>query len=299
MAFKWSPLWTFAVIGAFVLLQLLAGRLYYHSSSDLMSFVSKPVSSAKIPREQKWLMATMCPAKAVARRSVIRSTWQDLYQNDLYETRFVLSNYDDIWDPLIQKENETYGDIIKLDWLDPSPEVSNRIKTMELFKYLVDNGMNYAWVSKVDDDSFLEADKFYNTFLNVKRNKSEALISLKNRNDYWNYFDWPGGAFYTLSWGLVKHIVDIHKQQQDLETPEDVRVGKYLYDAKVDFEFVPLQRAEMLEIPIKGARIPHKINNETVLVHFLKDEETYLRVANIFDKNGYTGQKLEDWTESS
>ena len=295
MTSAWSPWLKFGVLGAVILLVIFTTRHSYQPGSfDLGSSLKSQKSSGG----GKWLIATMCPASAFSRRNVIRSTWQRLYKNEAFEPRFILSEYESVWEPLIKKENETYGDIVKLDGLDPSPQVSNRIKAMELFKHLVAQGKQYSFVSKVDDDSFLEAGKFYDEFLEKASPTNETLISIKNRNEKYPDFDWPGGAFYTLSWGLVEHIARIHSEQKDTETPEDVRVGKYLSDAKVDFDFVDLKPEEMLEIPIQGARIPHKINRKTILVHFLKDDETYLRVAGVFDGDGYTGQMLEDWTDS-
>ena len=61
-----------------------------------------------------WLIATMTPAMAQERRDIIRSTWQNFYKNPRYETKFVVSNAGDEWDEIVGKENETYGDMIRL-----------------------------------------------------------------------------------------------------------------------------------------------------------------------------------------
>ena len=267
-----------------------------------------------VSSQPQWLIATMCAAKSQARRNIIRQTWQTLYKDPLYTTRFVLSGYDDIWDPLIQKENETYGDIIKLKNLDPRPSTANKIKALELFKYLVTSGQQYAWVSKLDDDAFLLADTFYTEYLStitttystsrmLENKNMSTLIAAKQRNPTYSEFDWPSGAFYTLSWPLIEQIVTIHDSpagQDDITTPEDVRLGKYLYDAKTDFDFIEVQnerKETLIEIPVPEARLPHKITKRAIVVHFLKSDETYLRVAGLFGKKGYNGGSLEDWTE--
>ena len=272
----------------------------------ILEFCYQPIQSSLLPSVteqqcqscQQWLIATMCAAKSQTRRNVIRATWQTLYQNPLFKPRFILSDYDTLWEPLIKRENETYGDLVKLEGLDPSPTIANRIKAMELFKHLVTRGEEYAWVSKIDDDAFLEADKFYKQYLSTAPVSNATLISIANRNDKYPDFDWPGGAFYTLSWSLVRQIVQIHAEQVDLDTPEDVRVGKYLHDANVVFDYVKMDREAFLEIPVAEARIPHKITKSAVLVHFLKDDETYLEVSGVFGKDGYTGEPLKNWTEA-
>ena len=280
----------------------------------LPSSLSRLQGEQQIPSQPQWLIATMCAAQSQARRNIIRQTWQTLYRNPQYTTRFVLSGYDDIWDPLIQKENETHGDIITLKNLDPRPSMATMIKPEELFKYLVTSGEKYAWVSKLDDDAFLLADTFNTEFLSsitttsststtLKNNNPSTLIAVKTRNPTYSEFDWPGGAFYTLSWPLIEQIVTIHESpagQADITTPEDVRIGKYLYDAKVDFDYIDLQNERnetLIEIPVSGARLPHKITKRAIVVHFLKSDETYLRVAGLFGKRGYNGGSLEDWTE--
>ena len=294
-------------VAAFVVLLIIILRPL---RSSLPSF-NRSQEGQYVSSQPQWLIATMCAAKSQARRNIIRQTWQTLYQNPLYKTRFVLSGYEDIWDPLIQKENDTYGDIITLKNLDPRPSMANMIKASELFKYLVSSGEKYAWVSKVDDDAFLLANKFYTEYLSTiattsttpTNNNLSTLISIKNRNPTYSVFDWPGGAFYTLSWPLVEQIVTIHNSpagQADLTTPEDVRIGKYLYDAKVDYDHIDMQNEKketFIEIPVEGARLPHKITKRAIVVHFLKSDETYLRVAGLFGKRGYNGGSLEDWTE--
>ena len=184
---------------------------------------------------------------------------------------------------------------------------------MELVSYLAERGERWGWVSKVDDDAFLEAQKFWDRYLDARTpaagwtnkenpdakansNNTLTLISMKNRHDF--PFDWPGGAFYTVSWPLAEKLAEIHQEQRekDKETPEDVRMGKYLSEAKVEYEYREMPREEMFEIPVKGARIPHRITREAIVVHFLKDHDTYLQVADLFGEGGYKGAALKDWT---
>ena len=278
------------MIGIFLIL-----AYEFQPLNSISSALKDKIKASSLNTHADWLIATECAAKSQTRRNVIRATWQRLYKDSRFKTRFVLSDYDPLWDSLIQEENATYGDIIKLEGLDPSPKISNRIKFMELLNYLVSRGETYSWVSKVDDDAFLEATKFYEQYLEGQSADNLTLISMKNRHE--DGYAWPGGAFYTASWKLVEKLAEIHMGQQDRETPEDVRVGMYLHNGKVKYEYKEMPRSEMFEIPIKGARIPHKITKAAILIHFLKDHDTYLEVSHLFGKQGFNGEALKDWTE--
>lgn len=279
-----------SLIAAFGIISILA---FQYQPFNYFSLASTGKTSAS-SSHARWLIATECAAKSQTRRNVIRATWQTLYRDPRFKMRFILSDYDPLWEGLIHEENATYGDIIKLEGLDPSPKISNRIKFMELLKYLVSRGETYSWVSKVDDDAFLEAKRFYDQYLEGQPEENLTLISMKNRHEAG--FDWPGGAFYTVSWKLVERLTKIHSGQQDLETPEDVRVGMYLHDGKVQYDYKEMPREEMFEIPVKKARIPHKITKAAILIHFLKDHDTFLQVSHLFGKEGYNGEALNEWT---
>ena len=295
-----SKAYTWLLAALFSLLVLTIG---FHSPRTYSSLLSSYKSNEPQPSQPLWLIATMSPAKSSGRRNIIRSTWQSLYTNPRYTTRFVLSDYNSVWDSLIAKENNTYGDIIRLEGLDPSPQVSNRIKAMELIKLIVSNarrgiGETYEWVSKIDDDAFLEADTFYSQYLNTNHSNNCTLISRTGRTPEYGQFDWPAGAFYTLSWGLAERIAQLQTEHPILDTPEDVLVGKHLFEANVDFDFINLPVEQMFDLRVEGANVPAKISRKAMLMHMIKDDELYLRVANLFDEDGYSGQQIEGLTEN-
>ena len=296
MAFLSSSKLLKGFLGAAVLLLITTTGVPSRQSPTL-----RPFSSQK-EQKPRWLIATPCATSQQQRRNVIRTTWQSTYNNSLYDTRFILSKDDGLWDPIIKEENETFGDIIQLKDLDPSPETSNRIKMVEFLKYLVlevQHGtmQKYDWVSKIDSDAFLEANSFYNHFLNSMETSNHTLIGRVSHNGGIDEFDWPGGAFYTFSWQLVEKIVHLANESPITDVPEDVLVGRYLYDGKVKFDFVDLGEKLMFDIPVDNAYFPRKITNEAILVHFIKEDEQYLEVASLFDKNGYNGKQIDGWTE--
>ena len=125
----------------------------------LLFHKSRPFSiSIPLRAKQKspvWLIATISAAHSQRRRNIIRATWQTYYRNPVISTKFVISNPGDIWMPLIQQENETYGDLIMMADLEESAHIANTVKTLNFFTYLAAQGpSHYKFVSKLDDDSF-------------------------------------------------------------------------------------------------------------------------------------------------
>lgn len=156
----------YSALAAFVLLLLTITGGQKHES--ISRFTGNAIHSITGPKHHPpWLLATISPAFSLQRRTLIRNTWQRLYRNDTrFATRFVIANATELWRPLIQAENETYGDIIMLPNVFEGKREANSIKPMEFFSYLVNTtAQPWRFVSKVDDDSFLDARAFWNKFL--------------------------------------------------------------------------------------------------------------------------------------
>ena len=256
-------------------------------------------------QQPTWLLATSSAYFSQRRRNIIRATWQTLYPNPAFDTRFLIAKPSPLWQSLISHENDTYGDLIVLEELEESREVANTIKIVEFLKRLVAEskapGAAPPWkfVSKIDDDSFLSAECFYQEFLLPRIHQRHpdvdgTLIARRlirtDRN-----FSTPGGQFYTLSWDLARLVAETHARNPIVDLPEDVLIGRLLYEAEAKFDFVELDDSQAFDVtddlkrlgkanedlgPIDGAAInPHK----------MKDDETYLRVAGLFGKDGFVG----------
>lgn len=216
-----------------------------------------------------------------------------------------------LWQPLIKHENNTYGDLIVLGELEESAEVANTIKSVEFFKHLVAGskapGVETPWkfVSKIDDDSFLEAERFYQKFLLPRLDQQHAadtngtLIARRlTRND--RNFSTPGGQFYTLSWELVRVVAEAHVRNPISDMPEDVLVGRLLHDAGARFDFVELDDSQAFDVTDDGNRLGKgkeelgPMDAAAVNPHKMKDDETYLRVAKLFGKDGFVGASGKD-----
>ena len=257
------------------------------------------------PHQQPtWLLATISAYFSQRRRNIIRATWQTLYANPAFDTRFVIAQPLPLWQPLIKHENDTYGDLIVLDHLEESSKIANTIKSVEFLKHLVAQseaaGAEAPWkfVSKIDDDSFLSAERFYQDFLFPRMDQgaddNRTLIARRlTRSD--RNFSTPGGQFYTLSWDLVRLVAETHARDPISSLPEDVLIGRLLYDADARFDFVELDDTRAFDVTddlerlSKGKEVLGPMDAAAINPHKMKDDETYLRVARLFGKDGFVG----------
>lgn len=267
-----------------------------------------PLSHPVQQQEQRpiWLLATISAYFSQRRRNIIRATWQTLYANPAFSTRFVIAKPPPLWQPVIKHENDTYGDLIALESLEERAEIANTIKTVEFLKHLVAGGAETSWkfVSKIDDDSFLSAEQFHHEFLLPRMGQQPAenngtLIGRRlDRSD--RSFSTPGGQFYTLSWDLVELVTKTHTQNPISDLPEDVLIGRLLYEAGAKFEFVELDDSRAFDVSDNLHRLSKErkdlgpIDSAAINPHKMKDDETYLRVAGLFGKDGFVGDASEE-----
>lgn len=144
-----------------------------------------------------WLIATMTPVQSITRRSIIRSTWQKHAASnpDIRCVCFIGQPTPD-WNPMIQAENKTYGDLVTLSIEDTA---YNANKAIEFFKHLRDTSPADSWkfVTKLDDDSYLSAADFYTRYLLPNMDKERLMIGrdMLGRD---KGFQYPGEQMYTL-----------------------------------------------------------------------------------------------------
>ncbi len=271
-----------------------------------------PLSRQEQQQQPTWLLATISAYFSQRRRNIIRATWQTLYHNPAFDTRFVIAKPSPLWQPLISHENDTYGDLIVLEDLEESAEVANTIKSIEFLKHLLAEskapGASTTWkfISKIDDDSFLSAERFYQEYLlprmhhyqqqQQKRvdNDDGTLIARRlTRSD--RNFSTPGGQFYTLSWDLARLVAETHTRNSITNLPEDVLIGRLLYEADARFDFVELDDSQAFDVTDDLKRLSKEkedlgpMDADAINPHKMKDDETYLRVAKLFGKDGFVG----------
>jgi hypothetical protein len=263
-----------------------------------------------------WLIATISPAHGIQRRSIIRNTWQRLYKNDtIFTSKFVISNPGPIWQEAIMAENATFGDLIILPHLEETGAVANSIKSIEFLKYLTtQQPRKWAFVSKLDDDSFLDAHAFYEQYLHPRLaaplpphpDLEDPLSSPLNRTIigrtlHRGKYSYPGGQFYTMTWDIVKLLAQLHSENTIRDEHEDVLVGRLLYEAGEKWEHVDLPNSVSFDYSDKEARGDgsawakpnadlekwnHAVGPGAINPHKMRNDETYLNVAACYDELG-------------
>ncbi|KAM0798426.1 hypothetical protein BDR22DRAFT_974669 [Usnea florida] len=260
------------------------------------------------PQQPTWLLATSSAFSSQRRRNIIRATWHSLYQNPAFDKRFVIANPDPLWLPLIKHENDTYGDLIVLEHLAETAKIALTIKPMEMLKHLVaaheaSGAATPPWkfVSKVDDDSFVDAERFYSEFLLPRIDRpatadhNATVIARPLTRPERNYTA-PGGQFYTLSWPIVTRLVALYAAAHPVpKLPEDTLIGRLLYDGGIEYEFVTLDDTRAFDVTADLHRVGMeredlgRMDGRAINPHKMKDDELYLRVAGLFGREGFVG----------
>lgn len=255
-----------------------------------------------------WLIATMSPAQAIQRRAIIRATWQALYSNDtVFRSVFFLARPPPGWEPVIEAENCTHGDLVVLDHIEESHYVATHTKPFEFYKWLVRNHQQYAFVSKADDDTFVDpirfADQFLYPLLDERSTDNIPPVIIARKLPRRQKYPAPSGMLITMSWRMVKLLVKLHRQNP-VNDHEDGLVGRLLYERGVDYDFIELDNRIAFDTKeedgevIKGEKTAwapaganltarkHGVGPGALVPHKLKTDEEYLRVAACFGPDG-------------
>jgi len=261
------------------------------------------LSAPTPPDHPRWLLAIFLPPERIVRRAVIRSTWATRYPNPFYECRFIIGGYrSSPWATLIAAENATHGDILALENFVPDDQTTaNHIKAMELFNYLVrqqrTSGRRYDFVSKVDDDNWFNIPPFYNTFIASRlpggeKHKPNALTVIGRPMSWGKPFAYTSGRMYTVSWPTLellagKYAADPGFDFEGAHLAEDMLPEYFLYTDKIEHEFVPVELEQAWDIGLE-----YLVNNETMLIHGIKQDERMLDISTMFDERGRWNGKL-------
>ncbi|KAI9167428.1 hypothetical protein HJFPF1_03555 [Paramyrothecium foliicola] len=287
--------------------------------SPLQSFGN---STDEQPWPRPWLAAVICAASDAQSRMRIRSTWMKLYKNLPFDARFVVANPGPHWTEMVAMENRTFGDMIVLDKIQEDDFTANTLKTLEFYRHLVDNNLRYEYVTKLDTDSWLNARGFWDRFL-VPRMSNEtgqlkATVSRTVISEL--YFSgprdlvFPNGSMYTITWDLVEILVAL-QYRFSIVMGEDMTFSILLLKGKQVINFVNFRGSEKFDYDDLDSRgdgtawartgshltsVAHAIGSrDAILIHHLKTETVWFKVAACFDENGVKEipQKLqaEQW----
>ena len=242
-----------------------------------------------------WLLAILLAPSKVSRRTIIRDTWATRFPNPAYEYRFILGNYsNDAEAAKVDAENATFGDIWAIeDYINENQETANHIKNLELFKYMVKYEgtrlRRYDFVSKIDDDVWLNILPYFDAFITPRlpgglKHNPQNLTIIGRPMNWGKDYVYASGRMYTLSWPLLEFFA--RKYAADPlrgEKTEDQAIGSYLYEDHVVHEYVPVELEQAWDIGME-----YLVNSEsdTLLIHEINSDETLLEVSTIFDERG-------------
>lgn len=256
-----------------------------------------------------WLVTVISPATDAARRMLIRSTWMRLYRDVPFAARFVISNPGPQWTENIRIENRTFGDMIVLDHLQEDDITANTIKTIELYKWLIERGHRYEFVSKMDTDLWFNARGFWDRYISqLLSNDTGTPTATVDRTFigelyYSANYDlvFPHGAMYTATWDMVELIAGL-QDRFNVVTGEDMAVAMLMLKGRQVGNLINFKGTEKFDYDDGDSRgdgtawarsgthpnaTRHAVyGTDALAVHELKDERMFLKVADCFDENG-------------
>lgn len=273
----------------------ISGTSYLFYNPARPSFFNRPLhfdSEYQYAAHPRWLIATMSRVESSTRRELIRNTWQTLYVSPVFETRFVIANYNHSLSHFIEHENRTHGDLVCLENVPQSTREAQTIMPVEYFKRIVakagSGGRTYDFVSKVDDDVFLVASKFFADFIAPRLHPTPATTTLIAR---WmkktRKYPWPQGSFYTLSWDLILFLAESHTRLPIDNMPEDVMIGELLGRGKIKYDFVVLDDKRAFDFTDPNTHQAVAVTKDAIAPHMLKDDSLYRQVATLFNEDGF------------
>ena len=95
-------------------------------------------------------------------------------------------------------------------------------------------------------------------------------------------------------------VAETHGRNPISDLPEDVLIGRLLYEAGAQFEFVELDDSRAFDVSDDLQRLSKEkealgpMDGAAINPHKMKDDETYLRVAGLFEKDGFVGGSSEE-----
>lgn len=279
------------------------------SSTSFPSLTTTLTPPPKHTTQPPWLLITSSASSDFQRRLLVRWTWVSLFhRSDIFDHIFAVSSTDPVLLSLIKKENDTFGDILLLDDIEDTNWTANHIKPFEFFKRVTNKawkGRTYKFVSKVDQDSFIDPVRIWNKYLKGRTRDTEIeedRLMLSMSHEAFCECPAPQGSFYTLSWDLAKLITRLYdgmEDRKDIEQ-EDCMVGKFPTQAGEQYEFVSMDEEESFDvIGEKGGAIakdwskdhaergPLEKMEKVVFLHQMKEEWKWLAVKELFNKDGW------------
>eukprot|EP01103_Thecamoeba_quadrilineata_P008545 TRINITY_DN18282_c0_g1_i1.p1 TRINITY_DN18282_c0_g1~~TRINITY_DN18282_c0_g1_i1.p1 ORF type:complete len:280 (-),score=32.00 TRINITY_DN18282_c0_g1_i1:176-1015(-) len=218
------------------------------------------------------------------RRMLIRNTYMK-YKSPSVEVNFIVcssaENETNVRNKL-SDEIDNFKDILIIDCY----ENMNDGKTFDFFAHMVNNySTSPDFVMKGDDDAYYHLP-------NLETRTStfpKTGVFFGRRFGVGNSFFFSGMG-YMLSFDLVRWIATDGYPASDKKGPEDVLVTKWINRCRLVTSYL-CEEYEIYTTPFKNLIFwVHDLTLSTLVVHYLKTDEDFLRVSSFFDE--YLQQKV-------
>ena len=236
-----------------------------------------------------WLIGTITAYHNQDRRDIIRNSWQKLYRRYNATFKFIICNPSVEYASIIEAENKTYGDLIVLSHLEENFQNAATIKPMEFFKHIKNNYQPFTYVSRLDDDAFLNVPAFWDEYLKPNLADPKRIIIARDTYPLKMRYSFPGGQFYTLSWDLMCLLIRLHEKNPITTENDDFIFAHVFNDARERYKQIDLFCYKAFDYnPYVNDvnRWEHMVTESAINPHKMKTREAYLEVASMFDENG-------------
>ena len=189
------------------------------------------------------------------------------------------------------------------DFVPDNADTANHKKAVHLYDRLAQQakagGPRYDYVSKVDDDNWLSIPPHYKTFIEPRLpggpKYKPNIWTVIGRPFNWNKpYSYTSGRMYTVSWAVLEFLGAKYAKDKDFDfedhgLAEDMVPEHWLWEDKIEHEFVPMEIEQAWDIGLEGT-----IDNDTILIHCIKTDERLVKMNTLFDDNGMWNGKLEN-----
>ncbi|CAM6121302.1 unnamed protein product [Calypogeia fissa] len=235
------------------------------------------------PKRFTALIGVMTMASKIDRRNLLRLAYRVQSSPDAHiSVRFVMGAFEEaggVEKTLVGMENATYGDIILLN----CTENLNEGKTFTFFSSLPDRGLEYDYVMKTDDDSYLRFENLGRSLKGLPRTDLYYGYILPCDND--DPYSWyMAGMGYLISWDLVLWIRNSPIPRNNSVGTEDQLVGDWFNEGGVAKNRVN-EKPLFYDHPEFGGTCAHELVPETILLHQVKTPERWANVLDFFEKD--------------
>jgi len=153
--------------------------------------------------------------------------------------------------------------------------------------------MYHTFVSKLDDDAFLNVPEFWHRYLAPRlQTPGGSYFIARNATQSTQTVPYlvPDGGFYTLTWDLVQLLAEEYPRHPRLEDMEPGRhAGFLLSQAGAEFEFVELENEIAFDYDareINPGAWSHRVTEGAMNPQKMETDVEYLEVASYFDEEG-------------